>query len=189
MAKGAIPNNIKIVSNGFDTIYTDQFDHSYSASDYHWRANHSNQWYSHLRYKPLNVIPCTVLDDKNRSSLKTAISRWSNKRIFDMSTGTFSTSTVLPPQIDDRQNIPISGLQLITCEYRTTAAKIIYQLLSKEKYVFDLSPESLMDIVMHAGVDQGFLKCDMIWVKAHRKLQLVRVNSEVHNSILAGKDI
>lgn len=182
-----IPDNVKIISNGFEAAHIDQFGNYATKQSLHYTQKYYPNKVTARQWQPIDIVRCAVVDGKNKSSTKNAIERYTNMTQFDYLSGTYITNNN-SPKIEDMTNSPISNLQLLYCDFR--GSNLYYYLLSKEKYIWEISTITLLDISVNAGIAPGgYLKCDMIWAKFHRKLQLIRAGSEYHNAIVAGREL
>lgn len=78
--------------------------------------------------------------------------------------------------VEEIDNKPISNIRIIT---RDSLYYGIY-----DKYIIPIPPDTVLDTIMKCGVSSGVLNAEYIWVDIKNNLQLVRVGSELHKSML-----
>ena len=89
--------------------------------------------------------------------------------------------------IDEYDNEPIEGLVLIGLEHRGNGGRA-YKVKVKDKYVFDLREDVLLDILLNDQVTMGLIPGKFIFAKVGAEMKLIRVGSLLHSKMIEATD-
>lgn len=154
-----LPKNIAYITNNKDKITTtweDDEDNVISSED---------------------VLPTFVADAANPKTIETG-KRWAEHQQYWAEDKTPKVST-----IDIVPNEPMSGVRLITLEYRRNGGRA-YKVVLPGGYYVDLREDIMIDLATKASINKGILGGEYVWVSRPGGMTLVRVGSYIHNKVL-----
>ncbi len=82
-----------------------------------------------------------------------------------------------------KDNLPIKNIKLFSL-YKKSGGICTYKVLI-DNFLVDIKEDVLVDSIIHEGAEPGgILSGDFIWAKFGTQLKLIRIGSELHESIL-----
>jgi hypothetical protein len=159
---GDIPKSISYVYSGTKNLY--------SGPDWNLKTYYSAK-------NKEEVTPAEVADSNDSLTLNIA-----KKNIQRLNYKTASGTNIL--SID---NTPIKNIRLFSLQKRF-GGNSHYKILINN-FLLDLKQDVLMETILTEGAKSGgILQGEFIWAKFGSKLKLIRIGSELYNSILEFKN-
>lgn len=163
VTSGSIPEKLVLICQHATTV------HRY----WDWRGQDQNG-------ESLVVKPAFVSDASNAKTIKTGM-LWAGRERWDPVT---QRSVSYEPELVERDNAPISGVRIFSLDIRSEGGRAYKVVLPDNIYV-DLREDVLLDAMLHAGVSPGgVLGGEYVFARVASQMKLVRVGSELHQSLL-----